>query len=863
MINHDADNAAPFGVPEDQIAVQINIEQDALERGRERFLKVFSKSAQRDGLGSTSIIRPLLSSSVEDVVVSLEGILKGFRNPKPKAQQVDAVKILPEVDLPKAALIGLSCSVSAAAKGDFLPVLAERVGQLVENELWLSAFQASDPKAAARISDLAAKRNPDPKSRRKAIKATAAKAGFNGVPEWDRAKRARIGSFVVNAVLAACPDVFEVHKVRDQRAIRFTPDAAAMIAQDIETVSWCQPMYQPMVVPPRPWEGIDTGAYLTEQVARTVKLVRTRNREHRRQLKSSLATDQAAPLRAAVNAVQATAWRVNETMLEIVEAMVDHPIPNSDMPGRAVTPPPRPENYDELSPEARKGWRIEAAKAAEINREIAGQRVVFAQDIATARLMLANGNRFWVPHNLDFRGRVYPVPHFNPQRGDTVRCMFEFAEGVPLGPDGLYWLAIHLANCGDFDKVSKKPFSDRVKWVEDNLDVILSIAEDPTGLETEEWLLKADAPFQFLRACLEYAAAISSPDPTAFVSHLPIALDGSCSGLQHYSASLRDTPGARLVNLTPTEAPSDIYSAVAAIVRERVEADLNSDDPELRSTAALWSGSVERSTVKRSVMTFAYSSEEFGFKQQIMEDTMRPLSRQVSLGALPEHPFGADGGWKAAGYLAKRIWQAVNEVVSGAGAGMAFFKDVAGKLAHEGQRLTWVTPLGLEVIHEYQEWEMTQVKLYFLNASATAADMKSWDKAVDGTVYSRVQALLRTNPTARFDRAKQKSAIAPNVIHSMDASHLLMTVLEAQRRGIHDYALIHDSFGTHAGRTTEWSVLIRETMVQLYETFDPYKAILEAAQATISPEGLAKLPPLPARGDMNLRDIIRAEYAFA
>lgn len=859
MTHHDATSAARFAVPEDRIEAQTNLELDALEMGRRRFLGAFGKDADREGLGNSGIVRPLLAASVPDVADALEAILDGFTNKAPRARQPAAIGALQGFELNHAAVAGLACALSSAATAEPLALLSERVGQLIENETWLDACRAADAAAAERIATRAA-RNGASTSRRKAIKAMAGKAGFTW-EEWDRPKRARVGSFVINAVLKACPDIFEVHRLRDQRVIRFTADAARMIARNIETVSWCQPTYQPMVVPPRPWDGMDTGAYLTERMARTVKLVRTRNREHRRELKPSLASDRAAPLRDAVNAIQATPWRINPVMLDIVEAMVDHPVPNSDMPGRAVSAPPRPEGWDTLAPDLRKAWRIEAARTTQINREIAGQRVVFAQDVATARAMLANGNRFWIPHNLDFRGRVYPVPHFNPQRGDSVRCLFDFADGVALGADGLYWLAVHLANCGDFDKVSKKPFGDRVRWVDDHLDDIIGIARDPLG-RMACWT-GADAPFQFLRACQEYAAAITSPDPAGFVSHLPVALDGSCSGLQHYAASLRDRAGAQLVNLVPTDRPGDIYAAVAAAVGLRIDADLTHDDAETRSMAALWSGRIERATVKRSVMTFAYSSEEFGFRQQIMEDTMRPLSRRLSLGELAEHPYGADGGWKAAGYLARLVWQAVNEVVSGAGAGMAFFKSVAGLLAHEAKRLSWITPLGLEVIHEYPEWDHKEIDLYFLNTTVRVAEMGPRDKAVDGSVYSRVHALLRTTPTTRLDKAKQKSAVAPNVIHSMDASHLLMTVLEAARRGIGHYALIHDSFGTHAGNTTRWSVLIRETMVQLYEGFDPYRAILDAAQAAISDEGRARLPPLPARGTLNLRDIISAEYAFA
>jgi len=42
--------------------------------------------------------------------------------------------------------------------------------------------------------------------------------------------------------------------------------------------------------------------------------------------------------------------------------------------------------------------------------------------------------------------------------------------------------------------------------------------------------------------------------------------DGSCNVLQHYAALGRDVVGAESVNLTPVNAPKDVYSDVLALV---------------------------------------------------------------------------------------------------------------------------------------------------------------------------------------------------------------------------------------------------------------------------------------------------------
>lgn len=49
----------------------------------------------------------------------------------------------------------------------------------------------------------------------------------------------------------------------------------------------------------------------------------------------------------------------------------------------------------------------------------------------------------WLPQNMDFRGRVYPVPpHFNHLSADLYRSLLMFAKGRSLGPNGLDWLKV-------------------------------------------------------------------------------------------------------------------------------------------------------------------------------------------------------------------------------------------------------------------------------------------------------------------------------------------------------------------------------------------------------------------------------------
>ena len=71
---------------------------------------------------------------------------------------------------------------------------------------------------------------------------------------------------------------------------------------------------------------------------------------------------------------------------------------------------------------------------------------------------------FYYPHNLDFRGRAYPMhPSLNHLGADLSRGLLQFADAKPLGPRGLRWLEISVSPLRLFavlHDVSPGPHSD-------------------------------------------------------------------------------------------------------------------------------------------------------------------------------------------------------------------------------------------------------------------------------------------------------------------------------------------------------------------------------------------------------------------
>ena len=823
------------------------LEEQALADGQKRYEKSLVTLSQRKADLERSDVRGLLKQALplvsEAIRAKLEADQKGT-----KGRPSVAWSTLSKLDPDLIALAGLSSCFRVISQMKPLSSVVFNIGSAIDDELWSAKLHETDPKMAKRLVEKATRTHGNLGYRRKAVKSTAGKEGhvMSILSETDKLN---VGGFVLDAILRAVPEVFEDYKVTTakstQNFLRLTTEASQALLEVREMQAWMHPAYKPMVVPPKPWESFYNGCYHNPKVARTVTLVRTRNKRHIALVQNAMRDGSMDYCLEALNAIQGTRWAINKPVYELVKwAYEEGKTLPSFPPRHHLARPERPKDYDKLTEEAKKGWRITAAQIAQRNRGIDSERIVMLQDLSTAEGLL-QVSHFFIPHNLDFRGRVYPIPHFNQQRSDYVKAQLHFAEGRVLTASGIYWLAVHLANCGDFNKISKQPFDTRVNWVVANEQMIFDIARDPKA--TFATWSQADKPFSFYAACVEWYGY--RMDPESFKSHLAVALDGSNSGLQHYSCMMRSEREGALVNLQPTEKPADLYQTVADSVKAMVEADAAKG---LEVAKVVLRNGVTRSLCKRATMTFAYSSEEYGFREQLMDDVMRPAAVAVLQGHLEAHPWEMtrtskdgvtkpDGGFTAASYIAKLIWTAVNEIVTDACVGMAFFRRCAQLLAHEGKGLIWHTPVGLPVLHIYPEYRTKKVKLFLHDRE--------------------VRLFARTGPTEVVNKAKAADAVSPNVVHSLDSAALMLCVLDCSEAGVKDFSLIHDSFGAHPNDTETMYVAVRQSLINMYEAYCPFEEVRSQTYAAI--DAKEKVPQVPAKGTLELGRILDADYAFA
>jgi len=610
-----------------------------------------------------------------------------------------------------------------------------------------------------------------------------------------------------------------------------TPAVLEWMERNLETAQSMAPFYFPMVVPPVKWTGAYNGGYLDPISFRTA-FVKTYNPNYLTELDNI--PEQMAPVYEAVNEIQETAWQVNTDVLDVFTHFWERGAEIAGLPPRDhLVVPPFPcdgvakDDRTEEQQEAVKLWKRDATAKHLYNSKITVKRMQVARQVGIA-IRFKDFDKIYFPHSLDFRGRVYPVGvALTPQGSDTSKGLLRFAKGKPLGDaTGPGWLAIHGANTFGFDKASLEA---RIDWVMENEEKIKACGEDPL---TNQWWSEADSPWCFLAFCIEWAGFLR--EGGAFVSHLAVALDGSCSGLQHFSAALKDEIGGSAVNLLPHPEPSDVYQEVADKVIEKLRADVPTSEKGSLAARVLDFG-VNRKTTKRSTMTLPYGSTKFSCRQFLLEWIVETAEK------MPKGSNPLEGlEMEAASLLSEHVWSSIGEVVVAARVAMDWLRECASVSSKAEVPLLWTTPDGFPVSQAYMNTSKRRVKT----------------RLGDQLIY----AAMRDQKDS-LDVRRQANGVAPNWVHSMDATHLRMAVLLAKDNGVRSVAVVHDSFGTLAADTDMLAACLRESLVSLYTDRDNLAEFrLEICSALPTSDNI---PQVPEVGNLNLNLIKESDFVFA
>lgn len=817
---------------------QAELEEKMRGMGVDRFWSKVDESRKDGRETSERTVRRLMNHSIGQITAGVEAFLAECESGK-AGKKHSAYHYLKKIEPEVAALITARVVLDGVAKGDLLVPLARRVSSLIEDELAFREFAKADK----RTFEMLVKREKEVDSssyrRQRFVMLHNMKARNIPWEEWPVRDQLAVGTKLIEIMMEATGLIekvnvdVDVHKTEVR--IQATKETVDWINNENNRCQALSPVYLPTIIPPRPWTSPFQGGYWTPRVRR-LSLVKTFSRQYLEEL-----GERDMPLvYDAINAMQHTAWTINNEVLEVVRNLWNAGsnlggIPSAD----DHELPPKPafleqeipkEEWTEEQIKQFKQWKRSATDTYTANAKLKSLRLQFAKVLMVAE-MFEHEEEIYFPHQFDFRGRCYAVPMFlNPQGSDVAKGLLCFANAVAIeDQEGADWLAIHGANCYGYDKVSLEA---RVKWVQDREAEILACAADPYS--NKLWA-DADKPFQFLAFCIDWAAF--KREGFGYLSSIPVAMDGSCNGLQNFSAMLRDAVGGEAVNLVPQELPADIYQKVADKVLIRVEEDAQSSDEEVAKIARGWlKHGINRKVCKRPVMTLAYGAKEFGFKTQVFEDTVQPYKFEAG----PDFPWEGSG-WDAASYMGKLIWECVGQVVIAARAAMDWLQKAARAAASEGLPVRWETPDGLTVLQAYPKMKSKRAKLTFGG--------------------QRIDLTVALEPTTELDKSKQANGISPNWIHSLDGSHMRATVRRAWEEGIRSFSLIHDSYGTHAGNSWALAQFLRDEFVQMYTLVDVLERFKRELEDQL-PEGTV-LDPLPSKGTLDLALVKESAFFFA
>lgn len=617
--------------------------------------------------------------------------------------------------------------------------------------------------------------------------------------------------------IAQSSGVIQLIKHRTKRRSRFVERIFVTLNDDIlrslresheSLINMLMPTYRPMLCRPTPHTNIEAGGAASPWIRKATIRRRAFGVE-------------AAPLPdlevRALNALQDCEWAINAPVLAVMEEMFrsDHGqagLPKYTQPEWFSMDEPYPEGEDKR---LKRTWlkKRDALKAAfSVDKQ---RRFALQARLKEARRLC--GRVFWHAWFCDFRSRKYTATEMlSPQGGDWDRGLIKFAKPRKQTEAGLYWLKVHVANLWDQDKID---FPDRVRWVDEHMPMLRAVATSPIE-HRGTWISdkkKKNPSFQRLAAAMDLIRSIDDG-----ITEIPVQLDGSCNGAQHWAAMMRDADLAVKVNLVKRSIPGDLYQEVANKCTEICKSNPNT---WRELFLAQWGGKIDRSITKRSTMCDPYGITFYGISTYCRTE-----------GNLDWVP--ADQMPEAAKELATVIDMALKDTLTEPNKGKEWLKAVATMSAKEGVHLSWVTPSGFRVDHHYYQ---TIERLSY----AALFRKSPWKLSFEDLDPSKISVMDST------------LGVSPNLTHSIDAAHMTFVLCSCLDRGILQYSMIHDSYGVPAPDVPLLRSAIVEEFVRLHQ-MDPLQMFKDHMEKILG----RQLPDLPERGSFDLNRALDANHMF-
>tara|TARA_B100001093_G_scaffold241460_1_gene231201 strand:- start:14432 stop:16858 length:2427 start_codon:yes stop_codon:yes gene_type:complete len=799
---------------------ELNKDMETLGLGRYRSRNESAKN--RDAELETKYGQRLMRAALPAYAQSIQTWLEKVNSQRSKARYQIDLNELPEKLV---AFVSIKAILDSITKKKSLASVSHYVGARIEDECrCVFLLENNEQKGGGILLGAKRRKGKSAKLRhiRSSMKKESGKKLMDPWNSWSHRDKLNCGLHLVE-LLRVSTNLIEYVYITDNRRskrptryVTATKDTLEWIEDYNTNRELLEPFWLPTITLPDPWVNCWEGGYdTTDTSLPRLPFIKTNNMNYLRGIQGKLQEPMDA-----VNFIQQTPWAINDKVLDVMKHCWENSIPIGDLPSREdESLPPVPTDF-ETNPAANKLWRQMAARVYNHRASTISRRLLVAKILYVADKL--QGNRFFYPSQVDFRGRVYNIPAFlGIQGADMSKGLLHFERPMRIkNHEQARWLAIQGANTWGNDKVT---LDERVEWACKFSNTADRIACDPT--KNLEWT-EAEDPWQFLAWCLEWAEYAATGKVK---SRLPVNMDASNNGVQILSILMRDFDGGVATNVMPTDYPHDIYQVCC----DRVLELLFEDREKGNIIAGDWiSFGVDRKCLKRPCMVFPYSGTFYSCRAYVddwYQDKIRKTQKTT--------PFSEDMRHRATGYLSKLVWRAINEILVRPKECMTWLQHVAHAASKKKKPLQWVTPTGFPVLQDYRKTQTQNVASH-IDGQATWV---KWHKE-----------------TSMLDPRRCKAAVSPNLVHSLDASALARTICKCSEHSIYDYAMVHDSYGTHSVNAPIMGEMLREAFIEIFskDLLLDFKHQVEAQLPGVT------LDDPPEYGSMDINEIRKSTYFF-
>nr|QWO71381.1 RNA polymerase [Termitomyces sp. T50a] len=478
---------------------------------------------------------------------------------------------------------------------------------------------------------------------------------------------------------------------------------------------------------------------------------------------------------------------------------------------------------------------------------------------------------FYLPLKADFRGRLYVTSFFLNYQGNEIgKALVYFNKGEILNEEGRKNFYIYGANLYNPSSLNKENHEERLKWVKQNLSNIYQM--------DIEFLSKADNIWLFTSFCLIMKKLKEKPD---LIVCFPIFIDATCSGIQHIAAMIKDTDLGLNVNLTKQheeDKVADIYNKLLKTINLAISLegnDINTKHPNLKHVE------LTRSDVKQPIMTKTYNVSLLGMKNQIML-SLREKERKAEITLIEKDNIKEfiknkdleDFNIKIKSYINGKsinldyldIFK-IAQILEGCIFSnfprlklvYDFLKNTCKVLNKLDLPVVWTTPSGLMITQKYNKSFNNKVSINFAGVTKKLV-LKEWKQ--------------------ELDKKAQINGIIPNIVHSLDAAHLIGVIQNCEYLNIYPILPIHDCFGCHPNKLNKLFEILKLEFINIYSKEEFLTQYLHFVELYLKNNGFKiigknnkkyviyktrskmELPVVPKCGDLNLSEIMDSKHMF-